>query len=67
MVRSVFVAVAAVADHLPPYFVSSSSIFIRHDRFDIAINLHNLLDRKYFPGGYGGRIRSVDASVRDAF
>ncbi len=61
-------------DNLPAYFVTNGGIFIRHDRFDITINLHNLLDKRYFPGGYGGRIggfrgtpRSVDASVRYAF
>ncbi len=62
------------ADNLPAYFVTDSGIFIRHDRFDITINLHNLFDKKYFPGGYGGRIGefrgtpgSLDASVRYAF
>ena len=61
-------------DNLPSYFVANGGIFIRYDRFDITANLHNLFDKEYFPGGYGGRIggfrgtpRSVDVTVRYGF
>ena len=61
-------------DNLPAYLVANGGIFIRHDRFNITINLHNLLNKEYFPGGYGGRIggfrgppRSLDTTVRYEF
>ena len=64
----------AIGDHLPAYFVANGAVFMCYDRFDIAINLHNLFDKEYFPGGYGGRIggfrgtpRSFDATVRYQF
>ncbi|MCY3684077.1 MAG: TonB-dependent receptor [Gemmatimonadetes bacterium] len=61
-------------DNLPSYFVVNGGIFIRYDRFKIAVNLHNLTGKEYFPGGYGGRIggfrgtpRSFDTTVRYQF
>ncbi len=67
-------ATRAIGDNLPAYFVANGAVFIGYDRFDIAINLHNLFDEEYFPGGYGGRIggfrgtpRSFDATIRYRF
>ena len=61
-------------DNLPSYFVVNGGIFIRYDRFHVAVNLHNLTGKEYFTGGYGGRIggfrgtpRSFDTTIRYRF
>ena len=61
-------------DNLPSYVVLNGGIFIQYDRFNIAINLHNLTDKEHFTGGYGGRIggfrgtpRSFDTTIRYRF
>lgn len=64
----------AIGDNLPAYFVANGAVFIRYDRFNIAVNLHNLTGKEHFTGGYGGRIggfrgtpRSFDTTVRYQF